>query len=77
MVKQQNSSAPQPNFASYALILYIIAVLCVTACMHVYTTHVGSAHNTWFHGDKLLDICPHSIQGVPMAMISFLVYVSS
>ena len=36
--------------------MYIIAVssqLCVTACMHVHSPHVGSVHNTWFHGDKI------------------------
>ena len=30
--------------------------------MHAHNPHVGSAHNTWLHVDKLSDTCPHNLQ---------------
>ena len=38
--------------------------------MHALSSHVGSAHNTWLHGDKPSDACPHNLQGVPEPMNS-------
>ena len=49
--------------------MYIIAVVCVYNCMHVHSPHVGSA--LYMHGsmgDKLSDVCPHNLQGVPAPM---------
>ena len=38
--------------------------------MHVHSPHMHglSAIHAWFHGDKLSDVCPHNLQGVPVPM---------